>query len=98
MDKDKLAAELLATFVDELENLVAALNRDLLVLERGESPERAEEVLHSLFRTAHTIKGASRAAGAPLIQRRLHELAPRAMERGFDRSDGSGERFGDFLE
>ncbi len=74
MDTNNLAVELLATFVDELETHVAALNRDLLMLEHGEPADRAEEVLHSLFRTAHTIKGASRAAGATLIERASHGI------------------------
>jgi hypothetical protein len=35
---------------------------------------------------------------APLVRRRLHELAPRAMERGLDRSHGRGQCFGDFVK
>ncbi len=75
MDREKLAAELLATFVEELEIHVAALNRDMLALERAESDGGdAAELLHSLFRTTHTIKGSSRAAGATGIEQASHRI------------------------
>jgi two-component system chemotaxis sensor kinase CheA len=72
-DRDRLAQQLLATFVDELDGHIAALNRDLLALERGGS-EVDSERLQSLFRTVHTIKGSSRAAGASLIEQATHHL------------------------
>ncbi|HSO32884.1 MAG TPA: Hpt domain-containing protein, partial [Labilithrix sp.] len=75
MDREKLAAELLATFVEELEIHVAALNRDMLALERVEvDGGDAAELLHSLFRTTHTIKGASRAAGAAIVEQASHRI------------------------
>ena len=75
MDREKLAAELLATFVEELEVHVAALNRDMLALERAEvDGGDAAELLHSLFRTTHTIKGSSRAAGATTIEQASHRI------------------------
>ena len=75
MDREKLAAELLATFVEELEIHVAALNRDMLALERAEvDGGDASELLHSLFRTTHTIKGSSRAAGATSIEQTSHRI------------------------
>jgi two-component system chemotaxis sensor kinase CheA len=72
-DRDRLARQLLATYVDELEGHVAALNRDLLTLERS-APDAVEEPLHALFRTVHTIKGSSRAAGAVLVEQVTHHL------------------------
>lgn len=75
MDREKLAAELLATFVEELEIHVAALNHDMLALERAEADGGdAGELLHSLFRTTHTIKGSSRAAGAAGIEQASHRI------------------------
>ncbi len=72
-DRDRLAEQLLATFVDELEGHIASLNRDFLALERG--AENADgELLSSLFRSVHTIKGSSRAAGATLIEQVTHHL------------------------
>lgn len=72
-DRDRLAQQLLATFVDELEGHVAALNREFLALERGD-PDGERERLHSLFRTVHTIKGSSRAAGVTVIEQATHHL------------------------
>jgi two-component system chemotaxis sensor kinase CheA len=71
MNKDQLAARLLATFVAELEEQVRAMNADVLALEA--SPADAER-LRSLFRVAHTLKGAARAAGLPLIEQACHAL------------------------
>ena len=75
MNREKLAAELLATFVEELEIHVASLNRDLLALEEAVASGKDEdELLHSLFRTTHTVKGSSRAAGAILIEQASHRI------------------------
>jgi two-component system chemotaxis sensor kinase CheA len=71
MNKDQLAARLLATFVAELEEQIRAMNADLLVLEANPTdPER----LRSLFRVAHTLKGAARAAGVPPVEQACHAL------------------------
>jgi len=42
----------MATFLEELEEHVAALNRDLLALEQEPSRESARRALRTLFRTA----------------------------------------------
>ncbi len=70
-DRDALAARLLATFVDELEEQLRALDEDLLALEKD--PADAEH-LRSVFRIAHTLKGASRAAGVHVIEEVCHAL------------------------
>ncbi len=71
MNKDQLAARLLATFVAELEEQIRAMNADLLALEANPTdPER----LRSLFRVAHTLKGAARAAGVPAVEQACHAL------------------------
>jgi two-component system chemotaxis sensor kinase CheA len=71
MNRDQLATRLRATFVAELEDQVRALNVDLLALER--LPDDAER-LKSLFRVAHTLKGAARAASVPLVELVCHAL------------------------
>ena len=71
MNKEQLAARLLATFVGELEEQVRTMNADLLALESD--PQEAGH-LKSLFRVAHTLKGAARAAGVPLVEQACHEL------------------------
>jgi len=71
MNRDQLAARLLATFVAELEEQVRAMNADLLALEAN--PRDAQR-LKSVFRVAHTLKGAARAADVPPIEHACHEL------------------------
>lgn len=67
----RLAARLLATFADELEELVRTMNADLLALEQ--TPRDAPR-LKSLFRVAHTLKGAAHAAGVPAVEQACHKL------------------------
>ena len=70
-DRSALAARLLATFLDELDEQLRALDADLLALERD--PSDAEHP-RSVFRVAHTLKGASRAAGVHAIEEVCHAL------------------------
>ena len=74
MDRDRLAQALMATFLEELEGHVAALNRDLLALEKAPSPARTEELMTSLLRTVHSVKGASRAVSEGIIELACHRL------------------------
>lgn len=71
MNKDELAARLRASFLGELEDQVRAMNTDLLALEKHPADL---ESLKSLFRVAHTLKGAARAANVPLIEQVCHAL------------------------
>ena len=71
MNRDSLAVRLLATFVDELEEQLITLNEDLIALET--EPANVER-LRSVFRVAHTLKGAARAANVPLIEEASHAL------------------------
>jgi two-component system, chemotaxis family, sensor kinase CheA len=76
MTSDELTKRLLATFTGELEEQVRQMNADLLALESA--PLDAER-LRSLFRSAHTIKGASRIVGQLEVEEACH-----AMETLFD--------------
>lgn len=71
MNKEELAARLLATFVGELEEQVRRMNDDLLALESDGSDR---ERLRSLFRVAHTLKGAARASGVTVVEQACHLL------------------------
>lgn len=71
MTPDELAARLRVTFAGELQEQVRAMNQALLALEAA--PGQVEHV-HTLFRVAHTLKGASRAAGVPGVERVCHTL------------------------
>ncbi|MBI5444351.1 MAG: Hpt domain-containing protein, partial [Deltaproteobacteria bacterium] len=74
MDQDKLIQRLMATFLAELDEHVRALNRDLLALEKEPTPSARAELVTTLFRTAHSLKGAARAVNVPLIESACHEL------------------------
>jgi two-component system, chemotaxis family, sensor kinase CheA len=91
MAHDDLTARLRATFLQELEEQVQELNRALLALEQR--PGDAETI-RTLFRSAHTIKGAAGVAGVPLVEQACHALegvfaAVREGERRLEGSDFS---------
>ena len=73
MDRDKLLARLTATFLEELGEHVRVFNRELLALEQQPSEPSAERV-KTLFRAAHSLKGAARAVNAPRIEAMCHRL------------------------
>ena len=77
MNKEELAARLLATFAEELDDQVHQGNDHLLALER--SPTDLEQV-RSLFRVMHTLKGAARAAGVPAVEALCHRLEARLAD------------------
>lgn len=74
MDQEKLIQRLMATFQAELEEHVRALNRDLLALEKDPPAPARAELLTTLSRTAHSLKGAARSVNVPVIEGACHEL------------------------
>jgi len=72
MNKTALIESLMSTFLEEVEEHVSSFNRDLLALEAGEGDSAA--LLQSLFRTAHNLKGASRAVDVGLVETACHGL------------------------
>jgi two-component system chemotaxis sensor kinase CheA len=84
-----LAARLLATFVEELEDQVRAANAHLLALERA--PDDRDQ-LRSFFRVMHTLKGAARSAGVPALELICHGMESLlAAARDADRPLSSDE-------
>jgi two-component system chemotaxis sensor kinase CheA len=77
MSREPLVARLLATFVTELREQVRTMNADLLALEA--EPGDMER-LKSLFRVAHTLKGAARAAGVAPLESACHALETLLVE------------------
>jgi len=73
MDQEKLIKRLMATFLEELAEHVESLNRDLLALEKDPGADRAD-LLQTLFRTAHSLKGAARSVNVELIEGACHQL------------------------
>ncbi len=72
--RSPLEEQLRALFAEELDGHVAALNVELLALERATTDADVADRLQRLFRTTHTVKGASRAASAPLVEQLAHRL------------------------
>jgi two-component system chemotaxis sensor kinase CheA len=67
--KDKeLLKRLLATFKVEAEEHVTAISSRLVELERASSPEQQMEMIESVFREAHSLKGAARAVNLVRIE------------------------------
>jgi len=89
MSPDELAARLRATFAGELQEQMRAMNEAVLALETA--PDRLEHV-DALFRVAHTLKGASRAADVPAVERVCHALESLLAEaRDGARTLGAGD-------
>ena len=84
MNKDALIKQLMATYLEELDEQVRALNRDLLELEKTPPKARCDELYKSLLRTAHTLKGASTSVEIRPVALACHQLedALAAMQRG----------------
>jgi two-component system chemotaxis sensor kinase CheA len=63
-----------ATFASELREHIEAFNRELLALERGDNDAARAESIKTLFRTAHSLKGAARAESASKLEQVCHKL------------------------
>lgn len=74
MKKDELVERLMKTFLVELEEHVEAFNHDLLALEKGPPEYERSELVKSLFRTAHTLRGAAESVNVTPIATACHEL------------------------
>jgi two-component system chemotaxis sensor kinase CheA len=74
MDKDRLVRRLMATFLGELEEHVRSLNQDLLSLEKSPEPAARAQLFTTLFRTAHSLKGAARSVNVGVIEAAGHRL------------------------
>jgi two-component system chemotaxis sensor kinase CheA len=74
LDRDKLILRLRATFSIELREHVESFNRELLALERGGGDAARAESIKTLFRTAHSLKGAARAVNAGKLELVCHNL------------------------
>jgi two-component system chemotaxis sensor kinase CheA len=72
MDKEALRQRLMVTFLGELEEHVRAINRDAIALERAPGDDTA--LVTSLFRTAHSLKGAARSVNVQPIEAACHRL------------------------
>lgn len=84
MSKEMREKRLFNVFLDELDEHRAALSRDLLKLE-SETDERARvSLLESMFRSAHSLKGAARSVQISSIERVCHRLEQHFQDRRGD--------------
>ena len=82
---------LLATFRVEAEEHLNSLSSGLLELEKLPSAERKEQIVETIFRIAHSLKGASRAVGemnAELVCQSLEEIFSHWKKEGIKQSPG----------
>lgn len=64
-------SQFVGVFLDEAHEVLALLESDVLQLERGSD---APELLQSIFRAAHTLKGSSRSMGFLNVGNLTHEM------------------------
>jgi two-component system chemotaxis sensor kinase CheA len=88
MDREQLQQRLMGTFLGELEEHVRTLNRDLLLLEKDSGDSRAPldsargalsdsrraELIDTLFRAVHSLKGAAHSVNVHAIETACHRL------------------------
>ncbi len=72
MDREEFLKRLMGTFLSELEEHVRSINRDALAIERGEG--EVAELVKTLFRATHSLKGAARSVGIAPIESACHHL------------------------
>ena len=84
MDRDQLIKRLMVTFLGELEEHVRAMNDDLLALEKEPAGAGRAERYKSLFRAAHSLKGAARSVSVAIEEacHHLEEILGAASEAG----------------
>ncbi len=90
MTRDDLAARLLITLAEELDEQTALLNDELLSLEQDVDDQTR---LRAVFRIAHTLKGAARAAGVTSIEELCHALEAVLAEARNGRLQLDAQRF-----
>ena len=74
MDRAQLIERLMATFLGELGEHARAMNEDLLALEKSPADPERDGRFKSLFRSAHSLKGAARSVSVGLIEEACHSL------------------------
>jgi two-component system chemotaxis sensor kinase CheA len=74
VENDALIARLMKTFLGEAEEHIQTLNRNLLELEKQTSPAERSKTFKTLFRTAHSLKGAAHAVKVASLEAACHRL------------------------
>lgn len=74
LKSEAFVQQLRATFLDELHVHVGSLGRELLALEGNDSEEQRAASWMSVFRSAHTLKGAAAVVDIEPIHRACHRM------------------------
>ncbi len=98
MDKQQLMAQLMGTFLGELEENLRSLNSELLLLEKNPNRSECGESLVKLFRAAHSLKGAARSVGQSEIEALCHQLEDRLADLRDDNAELSPESIAPLFE
>ncbi|MCL5999041.1 MAG: hybrid sensor histidine kinase/response regulator, partial [Chloroflexi bacterium] len=71
---DEIRDQLMAIFQAELDEHLGVLDKGLLALEQGLAPDARATLLATMFRAAHSLKGAARAVGLKDIETVAHRI------------------------
>ena len=74
MDRELLQRRLMVTFLEEVDELIRALDRDVLALETAPAGEPRQALINVVFRAMHSMKGAARAVGVATVEQTCHAL------------------------
>ncbi len=87
-ERTELQERLAQTFAVEFGERLHALERDLLALEAGEDGDARPELIRSLLREAHSLKGAAHVVGQAEVGALAHAIESRLEEMRADRAPG----------
>lgn len=71
---EDLSSRLMRVFIEEMDERINAFDRSLIALEEQPSDAQRAELVSSLFREAHSLKGAARSVEAAAIENVCHRL------------------------
>lgn len=74
MDKAKLLEKLRGIFLQEMEEHLRTLNSGLLALEKGPPEDDRASLVNTVFRTAHSLKGAARSVDLGGVEQACHAM------------------------
>ncbi|MBI9108378.1 MAG: response regulator [Spirochaetales bacterium] len=66
--QDEILKKLLVTFTDEANEHIQSISSGLVILEKGQEENEREETIETIFRDAHSLKGAARAVNLKGIE------------------------------
>ena len=74
MDEQEIQKQLIAIFQDEARERIEALFSGLSSLENADEETLPDSILESVFREAHSLKGAARSVNLPVIESLCQEM------------------------